>query len=348
MSEMNALVLEGIGDLKYKRVEKPAPKSGEVLLKVKACGICSSDIPRIFKTGTYHFPTIPGHEFSGVIEEVGDNVDKSLIGKRAAVFPLLPCFECVPCKNHQYAQCKKYSYFGSRCDGAFAEYIAVPTWNLVPFGDDLDYELGALCEPLAVSLHAFKAAENIGGGKSLAIVGTGTIGFMIGAIAKYSGIDNVIICGRSKDKIEFAEKLGFKTADTSAEDFEERILSLTDGQGADTVFECVGSPESVNQSITICAAMGTAVLVGNPTGDIEFQKNVYWKILRQQITVKGIWNSVYGGEKNDWTEAIALLEKHRELFKAIITHTFSIDWAEEAFEAVKSPNTVSLKVMFKF
>ena len=347
MSEMNALVLEGIGDLQYKKAEKPAPKSGEALLKVKACGICSSDIPRVFETGTYHFPTIPGHEFSGVIEEVGEDVDKSLIGKRAAVFPLLPCFECLPCQNQQYAQCKKYNYFGSRCDGGFAEYIAIPMWNLVPFSDDLDYELGALCEPLAVSLHAFNAAmsDEI---KSIAIVGAGTIGFMIGAIAKYSGIDNVIICGRSKEKIEFAEKLGFKTADTSDDDLEEQILSLTNGQGADAVFECVGSPESANQSVQICSTMGAVILVGNPTGDIKFQKNVYWKILRQQITVKGTWNSAYGSEKNDWTDAVELLEKHRDLFKAIITHTFALEQAREAFDTVRSSDAFSLKVMFKF
>lgn len=347
MTDMNGLVLESIGNLKLKRVEKPAPGNSEVLLKVKACGICSSDIPRIFKTGTYHFPTIPGHEFSGVIEEVGENVDESYIGKRAAVFPLLPCFDCEPCRQGQYAQCKNYNYFGSRCDGAFAEYIAVPVWNLVPFDDNLDYEIGALCEPFAVSIHAFEAAGNLSADDNIAIIGTGTIGFMIGLIAKLHGVKNVIMCGRNKSKIEFAQSLGFSTADTSSEDFEKQIEHITGGKGLKTVFEVVGSPASVNLSVKACGTMGEVILVGNPTGDIEFEKAVYWKILRQQITVKGIWNSVYSGENSDWTKAISILENNADLFRKLITHSFTLEQAEEALDTVKSLEKFSLKVMFK-
>ena len=98
---MKACVLEGIGQLKYKDVEIPVMKKGEVLVNVKACGICSSDIPRIFTTGTYHFPTIPGHEFCGQIVDAAEDVDKSYIGKRAVIFPLLPCGECPSCKLRQ-------------------------------------------------------------------------------------------------------------------------------------------------------------------------------------------------------------------------------------------------------
>ena len=87
---MKACVLESVGNIEYKEVEKPSIKEGEVLLRVRACGICSSDIPRIYKMGTYHFPTIPGHEFAGEIVDVSKELDKNLIGKRAAVFPLLP------------------------------------------------------------------------------------------------------------------------------------------------------------------------------------------------------------------------------------------------------------------
>ena len=101
---MKACVLEGIGQLKYKDVEIPVMKKGEVLVNVKACGICSSDIPRIFTTGTYHFPTIPGHEFCGQIVDAAEDVDKSYIGKRAVIFPLLPCGECPSCKEKEYAR----------------------------------------------------------------------------------------------------------------------------------------------------------------------------------------------------------------------------------------------------
>ena len=131
---MKALNLHAVGDLRYEDVPMPVRQAGEVLLKVHACGICGSDLPRVFTKGTYHFPTIPGHEFAGEIVEADD---PSLVGRRAAVFPLLPCRKCEACQVGEYAQCSDYDYYGSRRDGAFAEYIAVKEWNLVFFDDSL-------------------------------------------------------------------------------------------------------------------------------------------------------------------------------------------------------------------
>lgn len=96
---MRAYVLNGIGKLDLMEVAKPVLKAGKVLVEVKAAGVCGSDIPRIFVNGTYHFPTIPGHEFSGVVREVYDETMRKLVGKRVGVFPLIPCLECVPCKE---------------------------------------------------------------------------------------------------------------------------------------------------------------------------------------------------------------------------------------------------------
>ena len=121
---MKAYVLEAVNKLEYKEVSMPECKSGYALVEVKAAGICGSDIPRIFETGTYHFPTIPGHEFSGIVREVVDEEYKDLIGERVGVFPLIPCRECTPCKEEKYELCRNYNYLGSRCDGGFAEYVA--------------------------------------------------------------------------------------------------------------------------------------------------------------------------------------------------------------------------------
>ena len=112
--KMKALVLHGVGDLRYEEIDVPELKEGTVLLKIKACGICSSDIPRIFVNGTYHFPTVPGHEFSGQIVAVGDGADEALLGRRSCVFPMLPCRTCKACGMEEWAQCSGYSYFGSR------------------------------------------------------------------------------------------------------------------------------------------------------------------------------------------------------------------------------------------
>ncbi len=155
---MRAWVLHGIGDLRFETVEKPALKPGEVLVQVKAAGICGSDIPRIYQNGAHVHPLIPGHEFSGVVAEVGANVkdfkpgdkivtltavdtcevaevgagvDTAWLGQRVGVFPLIPCMACAPCQKEHYEMCRQYRYIGSRQDGAFAEYVAVPVWNLL-------------------------------------------------------------------------------------------------------------------------------------------------------------------------------------------------------------------------
>ena len=124
---MKALNLHGIGDLRYEDVPMPRRSDGEVLMKIRAVGICGSDIPRVFKKGTYHFPTVIGHEFAGEIVEAED---ASLIGRGASVFPLLPCGKCEACRTGHYAQCSCYDYYGSRRDGAMAEYLAVKRENL--------------------------------------------------------------------------------------------------------------------------------------------------------------------------------------------------------------------------
>ncbi|MEM3754930.1 MAG: alcohol dehydrogenase catalytic domain-containing protein, partial [Candidatus Bathyarchaeia archaeon] len=121
---MRALVLEAPGVFKLKNdVPIPIPKNNEVLLRVKAVGICGSDIPRIMVTGAYHHPLIPGHEFSGEVVSVGKEVREELIGMRATIYPLIPCNSCRWCKEGLYNLCNNYDYVGSRRDGAFAEYI---------------------------------------------------------------------------------------------------------------------------------------------------------------------------------------------------------------------------------
>ena len=128
---MKAYQLYAVNDLRYGDIEEPILEDGWVLVQVKAVGICSSDIPRIFENGTYHFPTIPGHEFSGVVKKVFSKDDEEWIGKSVGVFPLIPCKICEQCKKQNYEMCENYDYIGSRRDGAFADYVAVPVWNLL-------------------------------------------------------------------------------------------------------------------------------------------------------------------------------------------------------------------------
>lgn len=332
---MKACVLEKVGKLVYKEIEDVSPRAGEALLKIRACGICSSDIPRVFKTGTYHFPTVPGHEFSGEIVSVGEGVSEEYIGRKAAVFPLLPCRECESCKQEQYARCDNYNYFGSRCDGGFAEYIAVPLWNLVLF-DDLDFTTAALCEPGAVALHSVKAAE-LSSGDNVLVIGTGTIG-ILAALWASRFYERVTVAGRTVSKLDFVKSLGrFDVIDNGKENSVNQY---------DVVIECVGTNAAIGYALNSVKKGGRIILTGNPDSDILLAKNDYWKILRKEITLKGTWNSYYGIGENDWKNVIRYLKDEEEIARKLITHKFALADCGKAFDALRDPGEMTVKVMF--
>lgn len=343
---MKACVLEAVGKLEYREAPAPRPGKGEVLLRVKACGICSSDIDRVFKTGTYHFPTVPGHEFAGQVVGLGEGVEPSYLGRRAAVFPLLPCFQCPSCRAGRYAMCDRYNYFGSRCDGAFAEYLAVPVWNLAFFSDELSYEAAAVCEPASVALHAVRTAGIIAG-DTVAVVGSGTIGLLAAMWARIQGAGQVVVIGRGQKKLDAVRRLGFAHAVSSLEqDPEDAVKELTDGKGADAVLELAGNAGSIATAIGCARKGGTVVLTGNPAGDIGLDRNVYWQILRRELTLKGTWNSDYRGPRDDWETTLRSMERGMLQPEKLITHRFPLEQYEKAFQVLRTPDSGALKVMF--
>ena len=147
---MKALVLNDVGKLTVKDVPVPKVGDDEVLVKVGACGICGSDIPRVYRDGAHVMPLVIGHEFAGTVAEDG---------RRVGVFPLIPCMKCECCRNRKYEMCSNYSYLGSRRDGGFAEYVAVPKWNLIDLPESVTMEQAAMLEPMAVAVHAIRQVK---------------------------------------------------------------------------------------------------------------------------------------------------------------------------------------------
>lgn len=308
---MKAYVLYGIGDLRYEDWPMPELRPGWALIRVLAIGICSSDIPRIFKKGTYHFPTIPGHEFCGRVEAVHDETDSGWIGKRVGVFPLIPCKQCLSCQRREYETCEHYDYLGSRRDGCFAEYVAVPVWNLLELPDEVSDIQGALLEPAAVALHAVKRA-GIAAGDNVCVVGTGPIGLLAGQWAKLRGAGRAVIKGRNETKRSFAENCGLEyRTDASGEQF-------------DRVIEAVGSEAALMESIRLTAPGGRLVLMGNPDGPHTLSQDSYWRILRKQLTLTGTWNSSYGSSESDWTTSAMAIQDARLCTKPIISHVVTL------------------------
>lgn len=333
---MKAYVLYAVNDFRYDNIEMPECPAGWALVKVKAAGICSSDISRVFTKGTYHFPTIPGHEFAGVVYAVGDQKDSDLIGKHVGVFPLIPCRKCEQCKNKRFEMCSHYDYIGSRRDGGFSEYVAVPVWNLILLPSSLSLISAAMLEPLSVALHAMK----IGGIKkndTVAIIGTGMIGISAGQWAYKLGAKSVTVIGRNENKRDLVEKCGLD------------YVVCTDNEMIgqyDFVLEAVGTPSAIGLAVSGAVPGGTILLMGNPSGNITFPQDLYWRILRKQLTLKGTWNSTFDGEnKSDWTEAVTALVNKEINVEPLVSHIFNQDKLKEGLELMFEHNTPYCKVM---
>lgn len=333
---MKAYVLHGVNDLRYDDVAVPACPKGWAIVKVKASGICSSDIARIFIKGTYHFPTIPGHEFSGIVESVGDVKDRSLIGMHVGVFPLIPCKNCSQCMEKHYEMCSDYDYLGSRRDGGFAEYVAVPTWNLIMLDDDVSFIEAAMLEPLSVAFHAVKLS-GVGAGQTIGIIGTGMIGIAAGQWAKKMGANEVTIVGRNEIKRSLVEKCGLKYV----------VCTDTDSIGQfDIILEAVGSNDAIDLAVWGAKPGGVVILMGNPAGNIQFSQNTYWRILRKQLVLKGIWNSMYDGLNiSDWTESAQALATGDIDLSSLASHCFSQNELMEGLNLMREHKEPYCKVM---
>ena len=339
---MKILNLHSVGNLVYEDRKIPEPGEQEVLLKVMACGICSSDESRVMETGTYHFPTVPGHEFAGQVVKLGPGCDPALLNRRVSVFPLLPCFRCEACRRKSYATCSDYKYFGSRNDGAFAEYLVVPAWNLNLLDDSVPYTTGALSEPSAVAHHAVV----MGGVKDrdrVLVIGTGTIGLLIAAFCQMKGAD-VYVAGRRKESLDYAASFGFSTIDVS--EITDRVHTITDGVRMDVTFEAVGSNQSLSDAIMSTRAGGTVVAMGNPKGDEALPKDVYWKILRWQQKVQGTWNSAFRAEGDDWKEVAEIMKSGAFPFERLITRKYLLSEGDEAFRFLQDKSVHKSRLMF--
>jgi len=343
---MKACVLHAIGDLRVEEVDTPQAKPGGVLVKIKACGICGSDIPRVFIKGTYQFPTIPGHEFSGQIVDVGAGVDSALIGKKAAIFPLIPCHKCSSCEIGEFAQCTDYDYMGSRSDGAFAEYISCPVWNVVLASEQLSFEEIAMVEPAAVAIHALRQAK-VDIGDEVLILGAGPIGIMLALWAKVWGAARVMLADVDEAKLEFAKQLGFPdVCNPLTCDVKEWVYGLT-GRGADLAVEGTGNSIAWENCLKAVRPFGRVVLMGNPAGSMTLTQNGYWEILRKQLTLSGTWNSSYANiPKNEWKLALDYMASGKLRVKELITHRVNLEQLHSAMVMMRDRTGFYNKVMY--
>lgn len=351
---MKAWVLHDIGEISYEEAEKPELNETEVLLSVKAAGICGSDIPRIYKTGAHRMPLIPGHEFSGQVVEVGSKADKTWLNERVGVYPLIPCHTCLACRKGKYEMCRQYRYLGSRQDGSFAEYVAVPEANLIRLPDNVSFEQAAMLEPMAVAVHAMRRVV-ITEEDTVVVCGLGTIGMLLILFLRERGIKNILAVGNKdfqKDKLTALGIAAPDFCDIRHENMKEYVDLYTEGAGADVFFECVGSNETVSQAINLTAPGGKICMVGNPCSDMKLDQQTYWKLLRNQLEVTGTWNSSFFGrwdekerQGTDWYYALRLLEQSRIKPEQFISHRLPLMQLEAGLHLMRDKSDDYLKVM---
>jgi len=276
---VKSLLLTAHSRLEYTDVPTPVPAAGEVLVRIRACGICGSDIHGWDgSTGRRLPPLIMGHEASGEIAALGEGVTGWNLGDRVTFDSTIFCGECDCCRAGQVNLCGNRRVVGVappeyRQHGAFAEYVVLPTRILYALPPSLSFTQAAMVEPVSIAIHAVGRVK-LGPDDTVAVVGSGMIGLFVIQALKWAGVKRIIAIDLAENRLALARELGAtETIHSGNTDAVEEILRLTDGVGADAAFEVVGIGATLNLALNVLRRGGSAVLVGNlsPKADFPLQ-----------------------------------------------------------------------------
>lgn len=344
---MKAAVLYAKGDIRYEDYPMPEIKKGEVLVKVKATGICGSDIPRVNEGTAHYFPIVLGHEFSGEVVETGEGVTSLKAGDRVAGAPLLPCLICEDCQKGNYSLCKFYSFIGSREQGSFAEYVKMPERNAVKFEENVSFEKGAFFEPATVALHGLLCG-GYHGGEDVAILGGGTIGIFTAQWAKILGARRVFVFDIDNERLELAKRMGADvTVNTLDPNFKEAINELTGKKGFGFVYETAGVDVTMKLAFEIAGNKANLCFIGTPTRDLVFTPKLFENMNRKEFKLTGSWMSYsapYPGK--EWKDTAYYFSTGALKFDdSFIFKKLPLSRIKEGFDMYKTPGTVKGKIL---
>ena len=318
---MKAAVFYGKEDLRIENIPTPEVKDGWVLIKIKACGICGTDM-HIFDGDEGAAPTpsgtVLGHEFAGEVVEVGAGVEGIKPGDRVCVDPNWLCNECDYCLGGIGHFCEKMTGIGTTVHGGFAEYCCVPKSQVYKFSDKITFEMGAMTEPVACCLHGIDMCD-IQPGATVAVLGGGMIGLLMLQLAKLKGAAKLILSEPVADKRAMAEKLG---ADITIDPINEDISEVLADNGItriDTVIECVGKPATIEQAISIAGNKSTVMMFGltKPNDTVSIKP---FEIFKKEITLKASFINPYTQKR-----ALALIDSGKIDVSSMIYKTAPVD-----------------------
>lgn len=317
-----------------------SPDRGEVLVKVMACGVCGTDV-HIFHgekgSADVRPPVVLGHEFAGIIEQVGEGVDSLKIGDHVAIDPNIYCGSCHFCRIGKKQFCENLQAIGVNRDGGFAEYCLLPAAQCFLLKADLPFEHGAMAEPLACCIHGIDRAQ-IRHGDTVCVIGGGAIGLLMVQLARLAGAASVIL----SEPVEMRRQIGLAVGASCAvdpinENLIARIRDITGTEGVDVVIECVGRLAVTRQAFDAAKRGATVLLFSVPQPDAIFGLDLM-EVFQKELSIRGSFIN-----PDTHLRAVQLINSGKILLDPIITHRFPLDQVEAAIGMQMSNE--SLKVL---
>lgn len=314
--------------------EVPVPEIGpdEVLVRVKASSICGTDV-HIYNWDAWAeksvvTPNVFGHEFAGIVEAIGSQVMNVNIGESVSAEGHMVCGYCKPCRTGNSHVCLNTRSFGITAPGCFAKYAVVKASNIIHNRPDMPFELACLQDPLGNAVQTVLSGDIVG--KSVAVIGAGLIGLMSIAVAKACGAGKIIAADINPYRLDMAHKMGADVLiNSSTEKLSRAIKKHTDGEGAEVVLEMSGNPDAIREGFEGAANAARVSLLGIPTKDVLLDMG---HIIFKGIRVEGITGRrMY----QTWYQMRGLLDNNLIHLDGLVTHTFTLDRYEEAFELMR-------------
>ncbi len=340
---MKALVKtqKGVGFLELRDVPEPNPGPGEVLIEVKAAGICGTDIHVKHDRFPYWPPVILGHEFSGEIVKLGPDCKYYKIGERVVGEPHTKhCSVCYLCRTGNVQICASKRSPGWGIDGCFTKYLVMPEQLLHRIPDSMDYDTAALVEPTANTVHDVIERAKIVGGDFVVVLGPGPIGLLAGLTAKAAGARHVVMVGAPQDvglRLDKARELKFETVLNVGEDnVVDTIMQLTNGIGADLVIECSGAPRAIASTVDLVRKKGRICAIGLTGGrnvDFPWEKAAF-KVLDIHFCLSTSYTS--------WDRTINLISTGQLPAQEVISHRMLLTEWEKAFEEIEAQRALKV------
>jgi 2-desacetyl-2-hydroxyethyl bacteriochlorophyllide A dehydrogenase len=332
---MKAAVLHGPYNLVVEEVEKPKAKAGEVLVKVRATGICGTDVETYHGKYPVKYPIIMGHEAAGEVAEVGENVKKVKVGDRVVIDPIFHCGKCYLCLMGKKNLCVNGGLLGRDAgSGAYAEYTVIPEHMVFKIPEKISYEEATAIQLLTTVYHSQKRVR-IMPGDSVAILGIGAAGLLHTRLAKLSGANPIIAVSRSDWKLELAKNYGADiTVNSKEEEPVKSILNHTNGRGADVIIEAAGAAETLKQAIEAVRPGGTILSFGVLTERVS--EINFFPMYFKEISIVGSRAST--GE--EFEPSIKLVAIGAIDVKPLLTHILPLEKIVEGFKLLESPGAV--------